>query len=87
MSGITIPTVVTLFVRIPFANKLDVYKRQELTPLIAQGKAVYENGIVSDKSSIDDSLLEEIEARKDEIAQETFDSCRDCLFYTSDMDR
>ena len=56
--------------------------RAELTPLIAQGKAVYENGIVYDKSSIDESLLEEIEARKDEIAQETFDSCRDKIYDT-----
>ena len=56
--------------------------RSELTPLIAQGKAVYENGIVYDKSSIDESLLEEIEARKDEIAQETFDSCRDKIYDT-----
>ena len=48
--------------------------RAELTPLIAQGKAVYENGIVYDKSRI--------EARKDEIAQETFDNCRDKIYDT-----
>lgn len=56
--------------------------RAEITPLIAQGKAVYENGILYDKSSINAELLEEIENRKDEVAQKSFDEYKEKIYDT-----